>query len=207
MDRAEAFRCANCRRWFKTETTRKTCSRSCAVALSWRNPEVKARRGAAISAAKLTEKGRADTARSNRDRWARPGEKEKLAQQNRREWKIAGEKRARSIKAAWGPKQRAHLSAIRKRQWTEPEFRNKVIAAATASQRTQAYRAHFSEALKARWADPVWRAKYVAANRRRNADPAYQAIRSNRMKALWKDPEFREKQRVAMKRKRRPSDG
>lgn len=191
-------RCANCRKWFEAVTGRRTCSRSCQVGLSWKNPAVAEARAESIRARCLTPERRAKIIATNNLRWARPGEKEKLAQQNRREWKMASEKRRRSIKAAWGPELRALLSDIKKAHWRDPVIRQRMNDAAAASQKTQEYRRTFSEHLKKRWRDPKMRKVMLAAVRRTAKDPKLRAANSARMKRLWADPAWAAAARAKM---------
>jgi hypothetical protein len=164
--------CPVCRGEFvrKKKSRALTCSRSCAVALSWRNPEVKERRGASISATLTGPEHSARITRNNHERWSRPGEREKLSEQNRRRW-ADPETKVRvslSIQREHGtPEKRALYSRIRKAFWDDPAGRKRMVDGIRRSKSTPEAKAKFSALLKARWQDPVMRAKYIAGNRRR----------------------------------------
>lgn len=77
--------CANCGGEFTpTSRTQRCCSRSCSSTLNWKSPEVKARRIDGISRYSRSSEGRAHAAQSNKERWSRPGARERQAEQNKR---------------------------------------------------------------------------------------------------------------------------
>lgn len=145
---------------------RQTCSRSCAVACSWRtNREA---RLASISAAQ--KRRGAQIAEFNRQRWARLGEREKLSERNRRAWADAKtrERLVTGIRERQRtPEMRRFYSDLRRAMWRDPAYRARVTEIVAASHRTPEYRALFSALLRERWRDPVWREKWMAALRRR----------------------------------------
>jgi hypothetical protein len=155
----------------KPKSKRVTCSRSCAVALSWKNETTSAQRKASIRAERTTPKARARLAAHNKRRWAKPEEHAKLSEQNRRRARDPVVKAQRSIvmSAKNGtPEKRAMYSAIRKAYWADPARRQKMIDGMRRSKQTPEAMAKFSALMKARWQDPVWRAKWTEANKRRN---------------------------------------
>lgn len=111
--------CAICGATFERagKSRRKTCSASCRSALAWHtNPE---KRIAGISESKQRPEAQAILARRNEERWADPAEHEKLSRENRERWAAGQPERAASIRGAWTPELRAHLSAIKKDLWAE----------------------------------------------------------------------------------------
>lgn len=149
-----------------------TCSRACAVALAWRNPESAARRVASIKAERGTPEARERQAQNNAVRWARPGERERMGEHNRRRWKdpITKAEVSASIRKTHGSaKTRALHSRRRKEAWENPETRERTVAGIRRSKQTPEARAKFSALLKARWQDPVLREKYLSAARRNGA--------------------------------------
>lgn len=151
---------------------RRTCSRSCAVALQWRDAAVRERRTISQSAAHRTPEARARTVATNHRRWARPGEREKLSQRNREAWAdpATRERLSQAIRARQStPEMRRFYSEMRKAMWRDPIYRARVTEIVRASHRTDEYRALFSALLRERWKDPVWREKWSAATRRRYA--------------------------------------
>lgn len=148
------------------KSKRVTCSRACAVALSWRDEGTAERRSASIRAERATPQARERASANNRKRWSRPGEREKLADQSRRRWAdpVTRAELSCAISAVNGsPVMRAKYSAIRKALWQDEAYRKKTTAGIHRSTSTPEARAKFSKLLKARWADPVWRKKYMAA--------------------------------------------
>lgn len=154
---------------------RRTCSRKCWGALSWRGDGVHAKRCAALHKSQSTPEAVARTKRTNAKRWARPGERKKMSEQNRRLWAdpIGNAIRSQAIaKAARKPERRKKDSERRKAAWANPETRKKMLAGMEASHRVQAYRASASERMRARWRDPKWRKKWMKAVRRNSAKAA-----------------------------------
>lgn len=148
---------------------RRTCSDKCHRAAGWTD-ENRGRRCAALSAAQSTPKALARIVAHNKQRWSKPGERERLAEQNRREWADPVKKALRSqsiAKVNGQPHMRKFYSELRKQHWADPVKRQKMYEAATRSQRTQAYRKKLSTLTRERWRDPVWRKKWTEANRRK----------------------------------------
>lgn len=166
---------------------RRSCSRSCAVALAWKDPESSARRRASIEKARRTPESRARSVAANNRRWARPGEREKLSERNRKMWAKPRmrKKLSKAIRAAQGtPEQRAFYSRMRTAQWADPEYRRKTIEGIQRSKGSPEARALFSKLLRERWTDPAMRAKYTAANANRN-NPEHRARLSAMMLKRW----------------------
>lgn len=167
-------RCEHCGTEFEPplkNPSRRSCSRACAIALGWRNGN-RERRCAALSAA---QKARgAAISEQNRQRWARPGERERLSERNRTAWADPAmrAKLSAGIRANHSlPEMRRLYSEIRRLAWQDPEYRAKASAAIRRSKNTAEARGLFSALLRERWKDPVWREKWAAATRRRYAKP------------------------------------
>lgn len=196
--------CLVCRAAFDrpVKSTRLTCTRKCAVALSWKNAGTRARRIQGIKAERATPKAKARQAETNRKRWARPGEREKLAERNRAMWQDPVKKLALcdAIIAAWGAEPRAKLRAIKLKQWQDPAYRERHVAAVRAALGKPEYRLWFSKRLKRRWADPKWRAAMTAAIKRAQNDPKVLAKHIARMEALWASAEGRAKMMAGAKK-------
>src|ERR1700674_140381 len=146
---------------------RRTCSRSCAVALSWKNDGEKRR--ASISAAHSTPEAAQRLADFNARRWSRPGERERLSDWNRARWADPAIKQHLTEAIAANhrtPQMRQLYSRLRAEMWKNPELRARTIAGIRASKGTPKARAKFAMLLKARWNDPILRPKYLAAVRR-----------------------------------------
>lgn len=163
--------CENCGTEFATPTSnprRRSCSRSCAVALSWKNSDTAARRQASIKAQKNTPEGRAQSTESNNKRWSIPGQRERLSDWNRERWADpkTREELSAAIKATHStPEMRAFYSQLRTADWARPSYREKMIAAVRAHHGTPEARAKFSVLLRGRWQDPILRPKYLAGVR------------------------------------------
>jgi hypothetical protein len=159
--------CENCFTVFEPATprsSRRNCSRSCAVALSWKNPATKAARKAGIAADKRSPEAQKRLATFNQERWARPGERERLSDQNRREWSDpkARSGRVANIKKAHArPALRQFYSDLRKALWADPEVRARMTEGVRIAHSTPEARAKFSALLSARWRDPQFAAKMV----------------------------------------------
>ena len=153
--------CEHCNVEFDPPTAksrRRSCSRSCAIALSWNTN--RAQRVRSISAAHK-RRGPAQ-AEMNRQRWARPGEREKLSERNRQEWAdpISRERRSAAIQRAHStPEKRQFYSDLRRAMWRDPVYRARVTQIVRESHQTPEYRALFSALLVERWKDPVLREK------------------------------------------------
>ena len=107
------------------KSRRRTCGRSCQVALAWTtNPE---KRTAGIAASKTRPDQQEILARINAKRWADPQEHENLSIDNRERWadKTIARQRSRSIKAAWTPEKRQKAAERKTAEWTakSPEER------------------------------------------------------------------------------------
>lgn len=188
----------------KPQSKRLTCSRPCHAAYGWRDPVKAEARRKALSAAQSTPKALARTAATNKRRWAKPEEHEKLAEQSRNRWKDPDFRAVVSAKIRvnhQAPEMRAFYSKKRKEDWARPEYAAMVKAKSAASLREQARRARSSQMMKDRWADPAIRAKFIRANAARNT-PELRAKNAARLKAIWSDPvkaaEMRAKQRATI---------
>lgn len=151
---------------------RRTCSRSCAVALGWLG-DTRDKRRASLSAA---QKARGEEiAEQNRRRWAQPGEREAMSERNRRRWADPAT-RARlteGIRARQSsPEMRRLYGEIRRRLWRDPEYRARASEAIRRSKGTPEARAMFSALLRERWQDPVWREKWMNTMSRLRAKAA-----------------------------------
>lgn len=191
-----------------SDKRRQTCSRSCAVALAWKNQDSRAKRIASIKAERNTPGAKARAARINRERWARPGEREKLARRNRERWADPSIREAMSaaIRAVQGtPEMRAHYSQMRRRQWAEDQsYRERTVEGIRRSKGSPEARALFSILLKARWRDPARRAKYMTAVRS-NSKLAAGVPRPSRRKTNVVDvpvPQFTKDEKRSLERAR-----
>lgn len=161
--------CENCGSSFVTDGNRRrrSCSRACAAALAWKDPESRSRRVASITAQKRSPAARDFQRRLNAERWSRPGERQKLAEWNRQRWADPATKKmlSEAIQRAQGsPDQRAHYSRLRRRQWaTDTIYRERTVAGIRRAKRTSEARRLFSALMRARWRDPIWREKYLLA--------------------------------------------
>jgi hypothetical protein len=191
--------CANpaCGKEFERKPTSKrtTCSRSCAVALSWRDPKAKAARSKSIKAQKATPEARQQQREQNERLWADPKQHERLSEWNRQRWAdpTISAQTVASIKAAFTDERKAAISEQRRAEWADPEIRAMRMASLRRAFSTPEWRAQFSERLKARWRDPIMREKYIRGITRFQALPANRQRLSAIMKARWADPEYRER--------------
>lgn len=188
--------CENCGTEFLAYTKRRSCSRSCAVALAWKDPEKSAKRRASITAVRRRPESRAASTAANYWRWCQLGAREKMAEQSRQRWAKPRmrKKMSKAIRAAQGtPEQRAFYSEMRTAQWANnPEYRRKVVEGMRRHHTSPEARANFSILLTERWKDPEIRAKMVAANRRNANDPEVKAKLSARTRERWAtDENFR----------------
>lgn len=185
--------CGTCQKTFicLPRSTRVTCTRTCAVAMSWKNPETAARRRASIRAEKLTPQARQRTVEINNRRWARPGEREKLSARNRETWadpKTAAKRTAGIRKAHRTPEKRAFYSELRRKDFQDPAYRARHLEAVRQAKASPEHRASLSESMRKRWQDPKQRAVMLAAVRRNAKKPEVRAKLSKRMKDRWADP-------------------
>lgn len=194
-------KCARCETDFErpAKSKRATCSRTCAAAMVWRNPETRQRMRRAISASKRTPEALAITAETNRRRWARPGEREKLAERNRRMWADSTTRKILGalIRGSWTKAARESFSLLRKRQWRhDRSYRERTIAGIRRSKQSAEARALFSALLRDRWKDPAWREKWAAGMRRRMAKPEERQKASAALKRWWATAPEAERKRV-----------
>lgn len=163
-----------------SDRARVTCSRSCAVSLSWKSPEAKERRVASIKIERQSPAAQARLAAHNERRWAKPEEHTKLSEWNRQRWsdpKVKKELSEAIYKAQAKPEYRAALSARKVELWKNPAYRESHTEAVRRALSTPENRARASRALRARWADPEKRARMLrgiqktldAVNRKRHA--------------------------------------
>jgi hypothetical protein len=160
------------------KSKRITCSRSCGIKWSWKQPGTAERRYQAMVAARRTPEARARTVEINNKRWARAGEREKLSEQNRKRWAdpYQNAKQAVAIQRVNATPEKRELQRQRiKARWDDPAGREKLVGGIRKSKSTPEARAKFSKLLKERWEDPVMRAKYTAGNKERNRHRAEQA--------------------------------
>ena len=80
------------------------------------------------------------------------------------------------------------------KNWADPEYRAKVVAAQQAVQGTLAARAMKSENSAEAWADPEIRMKRQTGIKRSRSTDASKAKTSAQAKAQWSDPEYAAKQ-------------
>jgi len=165
-----ATKCAYCGKPFEPPPKnqgKRTCSRSCAVAISWRDPVKAEKRIQSLKRVQSTPEAIQRTVDANNRRWAQLGEREKLADRNRRDWADPEHKSKRSaaIKEARNrPEQREKYSRMRTEQWTDPEYRQKVTDAVNAAYQKPEVKKKLSGLLSARWQDPVWKLRQIAVN-------------------------------------------
>lgn len=161
--------CPSCSIAFVSETQRKTCSRSCAVSLSWKNPSAAEKRISSIKAQKMSEESRLLSVAVNKKRWSRPGEREKLSRRSKEMWSdpvTRAELSAKIYIAQSTPEMRALYSKIRKDQWNDPQKRELMVRRIRETKGTPEARAKFSKLLKDRWDDPEGRKIYLAGVRK-----------------------------------------
>lgn len=185
--------CATCGKSFDplnpgrpNDPPRKTCSRSCAVSLSWKTNTEKRRRS--ITAARSTPEARARQVERNNERWAQPGEREKLAERSRKMWAKprTRAKLSKAIKQAQNdPSRRAQASVVRTILWRDDEYRAKVIEGVRRSHTTPEARAKFSRLLTERWNDPAIRARMSAGIKIDKNRPEVKAHSSTYMRERW----------------------
>lgn len=145
---------------------RRTCSRSCAVSLSWKSPEVSAQRRSSIKTARKSPEARARIAKLNKERWSDPSEREKLSKRNRERWSDpeTNAKLSASIaKAARTPDRRKELSERMKKRWDDPKTRAELEEAARIGRQKPEYRESLRRAMKKRWANPKQREQLLKA--------------------------------------------
>lgn len=162
--------CLNCRAEFTRgkKSKRTSCSQSCCIAQSWKDPKTHAKRKAGIAKDKEARSTRAREA--NEKRWAQPGEREKLSELNRKRWAdpYQNAKQSVAISKSRTPEARAAISERMKARWADKAGREKLVGGIRKSKQTPEARAKFSALLTERWQDPVWREKWTAANREKN---------------------------------------
>lgn len=84
-------------------------------------------------------------------------------------------------------------SDVVKKQWEDPEHREKVSQASKDKWTDPTYRAKMGQMSKDRWQDPAYQEKSVAAFKAVYDDPAKRAESSQLAKARWQDPAYRNK--------------
>ncbi len=134
--------CIICHCEFKPVARRTvTCSRSCARKLAWRNPDMRRRHSASLKKAKASAAARQELSKRWKEYCARPEIKEHRSEVQRRIWAdpVKRAKRTMALEEAWEnhPEKRAAFSKRRKRDWQNPDFRAKTIAAMHDSQRAR----------------------------------------------------------------------
>lgn len=156
-----------------------SCSRACAVSLSWKRPDVEAARRQHMSASKRTPEAKRWQAKINEARWARPGERERLSERNRRAWA--------------DPAARAQMIAANTAAQNSPEVLAKHVARTNAPE----WKARVSAQMKRRWAVNLeFKAAMIAASRAYHNLPSAITKKSERMKALWGNQVWRAKRRT-----------
>lgn len=175
--------CRNCGARFVPgrggKRTPQTCSKACAVSLSWKRPDVAASRRQHMSASKRLPDARRRQVLINEARWARPGERERLSERNRRVWA--------------DPTTRGAMIAANTAAQNSPEVLAKHVARTNAPE----WRARVSAQMKHRWAiDSKFKAAMIAASRAHHNLPSTITKKSERMKALWGDQVWRAKRRT-----------
>ncbi len=163
-------KCRSCKKPFTatkdkaSARSRVTCSRSCAVALSWTTPGVRERKIANIRIERQSPEAKARLAAHNARRWAKPEEHERLSNWNKARWadpKINKDLSAAIRKAHAKPAFRKLLSDIRKRNWKNPDYRHRMIERNKIGHNTPEFIIMFKRRLAERWADPVARQKML----------------------------------------------
>lgn len=106
--------CENCNEIYDRalKSKRRTCSRSCAVSLSWKDERARIQRTISITEAVNKPANRARISKENRKRWSRDGEREKLSALNKSRWANPEfkAKTSAAIQDAWTPEARANFS-------------------------------------------------------------------------------------------------
>lgn len=185
--------CPECRIEFERpkKSKRITCSRSCGVAMSWKNPAVRERRREALKVAQSAPQAVERTRRTNKARWSRPEEREKLSQRNREMWadpETAIKMAVAIAKAHREPARRKAQSEVIKARWNDPEGRAKLVQGIRRCKMSPKARKKCSEALKERWQDPEGRKKLAAACKE-NAKKATAASIASRKSRLATGPQ------------------
>jgi hypothetical protein len=162
--------CVVCHKEFERsrKSKRVTCSRSCAVSLSWKNEGTKEARVNSIKIERRTPEARARATRINNERWSRPGEREKLSKQNRERWADPEQNLKQSVaiaKAQRSPERRKAQSEAISKRWNDPGGREKLVMGR-------------HKVLQ----DPDTRAKHIAA-----ATQTIQKVNDAKRKAKGKD--------------------
>lgn len=186
----EVHACKTCQREFMRgpKSKRVTCSRHCAVALGWVDPQKRANKIAGIKRQRATPAAKRKQAETNGKRWSDPKQRERLSEWNKKRWADPITKAELSSKIRVhhsGEKYRKKMANLRKADWEKPEYREKMTKAVRTTLGSPEYRAKFSKLLRERWQDPKMRAKFTEANKRRN-DSAHRKRLSERMKAWHK---------------------
>jgi RNA polymerase sigma-70 factor (ECF subfamily) len=177
------------------KSKRRTCSQKCWAALSWRNPETRAKRCASIRATKLLPKYRKIAIEANHRRWARPGEREKLAERNRNLTPQQLADRGRRIAARWAndPELTKRASDFRRAWWQVPENRQKAVDIMRTVHQSDDAKAGFSARLRARWQNPRMRTRLLAHLRDMVCAPEFREAMRQRMLVQWQDEGFRQR--------------
>lgn len=132
-----------------------------------------------MSASKRTPEAKRRQLLINEARWARPGERERLSERNRRAWA--------------DPAMRAHLIAANTAAQNSPDVLAKHVARTNAPE----WKARVSAQMKRRWAvNSEFKAAMIAASRAYHNLPSTITKKSERMKALWGDQVWRAKRRT-----------
>lgn len=174
LDHSEAV-CKNCRTIFNRTGKQRTCSRSCAVALSWKNPACRKARIIGIRQERKTQKAKDRQAAANRKRWADPENRKRLSEWNKRHWRdpVTRAERAAQIRIAQSkPEYRAALSERRRKFWADPVKRAKHSARLKEVKNNPEHKKLVSDNMRRRWADPVTRKQLLAAVKRNSAKAA-----------------------------------
>jgi hypothetical protein len=156
------------------KSKRHTCSRSCSMAWSWRQPGTAERRHEALLAAHRTPESRAKKVENNKKRWAKPGEREKLSEQNRQRWADPYQNAKQSVGIARSrtPEANAAISKRMKDRWASPEGRKLMEETAALGNAKASSAANRGAAMKRRWEDPEQRAKFAKSLARATAKAA-----------------------------------
>jgi hypothetical protein len=111
----------------------KTCSRSCAHYLAWRNPAMRAKHQASVKASRADPKVRARMWETIIAAHRTPESRAKKSETNRRSWADPEQRvrRVLSIKAAWDgdAARKARHAELKQAHWSDPEYREKALAA------------------------------------------------------------------------------
>lgn len=153
-----------------------------------------------------TEERRQRMSQFSKDYMSDPAIKQKYSELRKgKTWEeLFGEERAKELKdhnskhrrenpIAFTEEILARMSEATKKQWEDPDYRQRASEAAKERCADPEYRKRMSEAQKAVWTDPEYRQRMSEALKAAFDNPDYRQRMSEAMKDNWNDPEYRQK--------------